>query len=152
MNDSGKLQSGWLVSKWRKLLSLGRSTTAKPTEEGTGAERRRFPRHACELPVELHMDSPGELAIISAVAKNISVGGLLIECAATPQSLTSCHVSFRIPEWIPFDGVTERDVMTLAQVRHNDPIRLTLNLAFTPPLQSKGDLPEEPVRGEDNQR
>ena len=129
MKSSVKIWSNWLVSKCRKLLSLGASSG-----DAVKAERRRFHRYDCEVPVELHMDSPGELAIIAAVARNISSGGLLLECAEAPAALASCHVSFRLPEWIPFGGVTERDVMAFARVRHNDRIHLTLNLAFAQPL------------------
>ena len=129
MKIFGKIGSSGLVSKCRDLLSRDASTGDTAT-----AERRRFPRYNCELPVELHMDSPGKVSIIAAVARNISFGGMLLECAEAPASLTSCHVSFRLPEWSPFGGAAEQDVMALARVRHNDRTHLTLNMAFAEPL------------------
>jgi len=84
------------------------------------------------FPVDIHIDTPGQVSVINAVVKNISAGGMLIKCSAVMDMLTPCHLSFRIPEWFPGANRTA-EVMTSARVRHADPSGL-IGLAFNSPL------------------
>lgn len=101
--------------------------------QGKFSNRRRYTRYECEIPVEVHVDSPGHLAILTAVACNISAGGMLIKCETLPESMTPCHISFHVPEWFPF-ARAERDAMAYAHVRHTSPMNSTFGVAFSSPL------------------
>jgi hypothetical protein len=95
--------------------------------------QRKSPRFDCMIPVEIHVDTPGQISIINAVAKNISTGGMLIMCAAALNDMTSCHLSFRMPEWFPGAKRT-CDVMAYAHVRHANPAAQFFGLSFDSPL------------------
>lgn len=115
-------------SPWRKVMKRGLNRL------GVGSKnKRRFPRFDCTLPVEIHVDTPGQVSIINAVAKNISSGGMLIKCSAVLDSLTACHVSFRMPDWFPGASRTS-EVMTNARVLHANVAGLTFGIAFSQPL------------------
>lgn len=92
--------------------------------------RRRYERYSCDLPVELHVENPGNLSILKAVAKDISRGGMLVECAAVPALMSACYVTFRIPEWGPFKEHKNELVMAQARVQHCNPSRMSFGLAF----------------------
>jgi hypothetical protein len=94
---------------------------------------RRDVRYDCNIPVEVHLDSPGHLSIFSAVACNISSGGMLIKCPTLPDSMAPCHVSFTVPDWFPFPR-TDRNAMAYAHVRHTNPMHSTFGVAFSSPL------------------
>jgi hypothetical protein len=95
--------------------------------------QRRFPRFDCTIPVEIHVDTPGQISIINAVAKNISSGGMLILCAAALNDMTSCHLSFRMPEWFPGANRT-CEVMAYAHVRHANPSAQLFGVSFDAPV------------------
>jgi hypothetical protein len=102
----------------------------KPT---SSADHRRFPRFSCSLPVELHIETPGHLSVLKAVARNISRGGMLIECATMPALKSACHVAFRVPDWVPF-LVPDNLVLAEARVQHCDRNAMNFGLAFAQPL------------------
>lgn len=85
------------------------------------------------FPIEIHLDTPGQVSIINGVAQNISSGGMLIKCSADIDTLTPCHVSFRMPEWFPSIN-RACEVMTQARVLHTSAAAMTLGIAFTQPL------------------
>jgi len=95
--------------------------------------RRRFKRYACEFPVEFHFDYPGQIRIITAMARNISSGGMLIECPSLPSSNTPCHVVFNVPDWMPCKQA-RHEVTASAQVLHAEPSSLTFGIMFKEPL------------------
>lgn len=97
------------------------------------SNQRQFPRFDCMIPVDIHLEAPGQVSVISAVAKNISSGGMLIKCAAALDSLTACHLSFHMPGWFPSSNRT-CEVMTYAHVRHADPSSQLFGLSFDAPL------------------
>ncbi len=95
--------------------------------------KRRFTRYDCMFPVEIHVDTPGQVEVITAEAKNISSGGMLLKCSAVLDSFTRCHVSFRMPEWFP--GASHAgEIMAAATVLHANASGLTCGLAFSQPL------------------
>ena len=98
------------------------------------ANRRRFERHKCDFRVELHVGSPGFLSICYGVARNISAGGLLIECATVPPPHSECHVAFNLPHGIPVGARSSRDVMVKAHVRHSDRVHGNFGVSFAHPL------------------
>jgi len=98
-------------------------------------ERRRFPRFECSLPVTLHIDTPGHLEIIEAMAMNLSTGGMLLKAATVPERAASCHVEFSVPGWFPRLLHGGHTVMSEACVRYNDKTRGIFGLAFARPLQ-----------------
>ncbi|MEI8138237.1 MAG: PilZ domain-containing protein [bacterium] len=95
--------------------------------------QRRFHRFDCMFPIQIHLDTPGQISIINAVAKNISSGGMLVKCSAALDALTSCHVSFRVPEWFPSANRTS-EVMAQARILHASAASLTFGIAFSQPL------------------
>jgi hypothetical protein len=121
-NNEGVLSS-WVVAMKH---AVGRFRFAR-------SNQRQFPRFDCMIPVDIHLDTPGQISVISAVAKNISSGGMLIKCAAAFDSLTSCHLSFHMPGWFPSTNRT-CEVMTYAHVRHADASGQLLGLSFDTPL------------------
>lgn len=95
--------------------------------------KRRFERYDCTFPVEVHFDSPGQVAVIEAEAKNISAGGMLLKCSTVLESFTHCHVLFKMPEWFPGSGGST-EIMTAARVLHASAAGLTFGIAFNQPL------------------
>ena len=112
---------------------LGQFLSGQLARAGNGKNRRRYFRFDCDVPVEIHVDSPGELSIITAVARNLSAGGMLVKCSMVPASLTPCHVAFRVPDWFP-GAHQNREVMAYAHVRHADSSRKLFGVAFSSPL------------------
>jgi hypothetical protein len=84
--------------------------------------------------LELHLESPGHLSILKAVARNISSGGMLVECPTVPAVMSACHVTFRIPEWGPFKAEHNRLVMAQARVQHCNQDGMHFGLAFSNPI------------------
>lgn len=127
MQDRTRNQSK-SFSSWGRILKKGIRALGMQA-----SNHRRYSRFDCAIPVEIHLDTPGQVAIINAVARNISAGGMLIRSSTVLDSLTPCHVSFRMPEWFP--GKTRaRDIMAYAHVRHSDPSDQFFGIAFTRPL------------------
>ena len=116
------------ASTWRKAVRRGLSRMGV-----SGRNQRRFTRFDCMFPVEIHLDTPGQVSVINAVAQNISSGGMLLKCSALLDFLTPCHLSFRIPEWFPGASRT-CEVMTYAHVRHADPSGQYIGVAFNAPI------------------
>ncbi|MEI7880149.1 MAG: PilZ domain-containing protein [bacterium] len=116
------------VSLWRKVVKRNLHRLGIRTRN-----QRRFPRFECTLPVEIHLDTPGQVSIINAVAQNVSAGGMLVKCSAVLDALTACHVSFRIPDWFPGASRT-KEVMMNARVLHANVAGLTFGIAFNQPL------------------
>ena len=92
--------------------------------------RRSFERYTCNLPVDLYFSSPGLVETVRAVARNISKGGMLIECAESLVPKTSFQLSFTVPEWLPFKTGADREVMVAAQTCHANRISGTYGLQF----------------------
>ena len=128
MKSVASIKNSWAGSRVKQFFS---NRLAK--RDATGRNRRKYFRFDCEVPVELHLDSPGQLSIINAVARNISAGGMLIKCPMVPASLTPCHVSFHVPDWFP-GAHQNREVMAYAHVLHADSARRLFGVAFSNPL------------------
>lgn len=101
--------------------------------ESAPKNRRRYVRYECSIPVEVHLDSPGQLSILKAEALNLSSGGMLIKCPSLPKSTTPCHISFVVPEWFPLKHA-DRDAMAAGHVKHTDSAHATFGVAFISPL------------------
>jgi len=93
-------------------------------------DKRKYTRFDCMIPVEIHVDTPGQVSIINAVAKNISSGGMLIKCAKVFIPPTSCHLSFHLPPWFYGAKKSGGEVMAFAHVRHADPVRQLFGACF----------------------
>ena len=78
----------------------------------------------------MYFSSPGLLETVRAVARNISKGGMLIECSKFLAPMTSCQLGFTVPEWMTFKTDPDRVVMLEAQVRHSDKISGAYGLQF----------------------
>ena len=96
------------------------------------SQRRHF-RFDCKLPVEIHVDMPGQVSVVHAVAHNISSGGMLIRCSSVVGALPQCHLSFRLPEWFP-SVHRAHEIMTGVAVRHTDPSGHFFGVAFSRPI------------------
>lgn len=92
--------------------------------------RRSFERYVCDFPIDLYFSSPGLVETVRAVARNISKGGMLIECSESLAPKTSCQLSFTVPEWLPFKTGADREVMVAAQMCHANRISGTYGLQF----------------------
>lgn len=96
--------------------------------------RRQYVRYPCQLPVEIFFSAPGMVEMVSAVARNISKGGMLIECAKSLATAATLHLSFTIPEWMALRSGVERDVMIEVRTRHSSPAAGAYGLQFAVPL------------------
>jgi CheY-like chemotaxis protein len=107
-------------------------------DESVNAEnRRRFVRYPCELPVEVSISSCGFHEKMLGVARNISKGGLLLECSKFLAPMTECLVAFTIPEWMSLKKIPDqtmegdgRDVMMVAQACHSNTNSKVYGLQF----------------------
>jgi CheY-like chemotaxis protein len=139
------ISGGWDEDELQSVLPSGLSAFAKPFSKrfwawlrkvkGQGQEmnrayRRSFERFVCELPLELYFSSPGLVETVHAVARNISKGGMLIECPTFLPPKTSCQLSFKVPDWMPFKVGADRMVMLTAQACHADKNSGTYGLQF----------------------
>lgn len=127
----------FVQNAWGALARGGRQILHKEATSrhaGNPENRRQFHRYLCELPVELHLVTPGHLAILKAVARNISSGGMLLECPTLPAPMSACHVLFDLPDWGPFKAYTERFILAEARVQHCEEDSLTFGVAFSRPL------------------
>lgn len=128
MKSGSALHNRWATSGWGRFMKRSRFVG-----ESAPKNRRRYVRYECSIPVEVHIDSPGQLSILKAEAHNISSGGMLIKCPSLPESQAPCHVSFLVPEWFPLTHA-DRDAMAAGQVKHTDRKRSTFGVAFIRPL------------------
>jgi len=96
-------------------------------------DKRRSTRYDCLIPVEIHVDSPGQVSVINAEAENISTGGMRLKCSTILDSFTPCHVLFKIPEWFP-SANRAAEIMAAATVLHTCASGLTCGIAFRQPL------------------
>jgi len=96
--------------------------------------RRRFDRHPCEFPVQLHVDSPGSVRVVEAVARNISNHGMLLQCAHLPKLNTLCLLEFAFPQWSAPGRDEVRPVSIRAEIRHCERVQGTFGVAFAVPL------------------
>lgn len=148
------LSGSWVEDDLRQAMPPGISVFSKPFTlkrvrawlhevKGTGkglagiANRRAATRFPCDFPVELYFNSPGLLEMVSAVARNISTGGMLVESSKILEPMTSFQVAFTIPEWMSAKGVAEhmvmgsaRHIMVAAQSRHCNKTSGTYGLQF----------------------
>jgi CheY-like chemotaxis protein len=136
----GMLPSG--VSVFSKPFSLKRfwawmDKVKEPGEKLACRDNRRsFVRYPCEFPIDVFVSSPGLLENVSAVARNISRGGLLMECSKFLAPMTSCELSFKVPEWMSVKTDLDRLVMVSAQSCRADRVSRTVGLQFLRPLAS----------------
>lgn len=130
MDVVGKPMSRSIKDRWESFISARRKVRADAPYQN----RRRFHRFPCTLPVELHLESPGHLSILKAVARNISTGGMLVECPTIPSMMSACHVTFRVPPWGPFKAEHNRMVMAEARVQHCNPAGMNFGVAFSKPI------------------
>jgi CheY-like chemotaxis protein len=96
--------------------------------------RRVSSRYPCEFPVNVRFNSLGLQDAVPALARNISRGGILLQCSQYMAPMTPCQLTFKIPEWMDFRAGTERSVMMSAQTRHVSPNSGTYGLQFLTPL------------------
>ena len=116
------------------IAKLRRATHSGLRRVGMNLKNQRmFTRFDCTIPVQIHTDTPGELSIINAVAKNVSSGGMLIKCATALCTLTTCHISFHMPDWLPGSN-RSREVIAYAHVRHVDASGQYFGVAFNAPV------------------
>lgn len=123
-------------SPWRSALErLG--FLDKPRD----AERRHHTRYACEFPVILRVGSGDEQRILHGIARDVSIGGMLVECSDLPDGAIRVHVQFEIPPDVLKEEGIARAVATPAVIRYRDNRAHTVSLAFAEPLRSIGSAP-----------
>lgn len=98
------------------------------------SERRQHVRYACDFPVTVKYVLADTEHVVTATARDISVGGMLLEGADVPDSVIRLHVSFELPPDILQSEKIERAVHVSAVVRYRDPRKNVLSLAFAEPL------------------
>lgn len=118
-----------IAGKWGDLMERRKARVAAVPQN-----RRRFHRFKCSLPVELHLQAPGNLSIVGAIARDISCGGMRVECPTIPALMSACHVAFRIPEWGSFKTERNRLVLAQARVQHCDRASMSFGLTFASPI------------------
>jgi CheY-like chemotaxis protein len=111
----------------------------KITAQGGGValntNGRRHVRYPCELPLVACFASSGLRETVQAVARNISKGGMLVECSKLLSPTTSFQVAFTVPDWMCLLNNTDRKVVMTAQVRHVTDAARTYGLQFVEPLR-----------------
>ena len=116
------------------LLAIGHVMVRWAPKSWKQAHRRQYHRYPCQLPVELHLEASGEQKVIKATARNISDGGMLIECPNLLAPQTPCQISFSLPAGYPFSRPGSQTVLMEGQVRHCNEPSFSFGLAFTSPL------------------
>ena len=107
-----------------------------PGETGHASNRRRFARQDCQFPVEVYVNSAGHQAIWKATARNISNGGMRIECPTALSPMTPCHVAFSLPRWCKFKAPAAGPfLMVESQVRYYDSHHQAFGVSFLHPFQ-----------------
>lgn len=96
--------------------------------------RRRHDRHPCEFPVQLHLESPGSVQVVEAVARNISNHGMLLQCVQLPKVNSLCLLEFGFPQWSAPGRDEVKPVSIRAEIRHSEPALGTFGVAFAIPL------------------
>jgi CheY-like chemotaxis protein len=133
----------WAEQDLRQVLPVGVNVFSKPfslkrlwswldvikgrgESASRGANRRTSVRYPCDFPVELYFNSPGLLEVQPGVARNISMGGMLVECSKYLEPMSSFQVAFTVPEWMSvkeeadrFTVGKTRTVMVPTQARHS---------------------------------
>lgn len=148
-NNIAVISGSWSEHDLQKALPPGVSVFSKPFSLhrirawidrikwpglGSGDNRRNFVRYPCELPVEVCFSSPGLLETVRAVARNISKGGMLVECSKALAPMTFCHLTFRVPDWMTLQNGYDREIMLAAQARHANDTSRIYGLQFLEPL------------------
>lgn len=137
------ISGSWSEQDLRQILPVGVNVFSKPfslkrlwawldvikrqvENASEGSNRRTSVRYPCDFPVELYFNSPGLLEMLTGVARNISMGGMLVECSKYLEPMSSFQVAFTVPEWMSvkekpdrFTVGNARTVMVAAQARHS---------------------------------
>jgi len=137
------ISGSWAEQDLRQVLPAGVNVFSKPftlkrlrawlnvvqgrgESASEGANRRTSVRFPCDFPVELYFNSPGYFEMQKGVARNISMGGALVECSKYLEPMSSFQVAFTVPEWMSvkeepdrFVVGNARKVMVPAQARHS---------------------------------
>lgn len=115
-----------------------RSTLARLgfIDKPSDSERRQHTRYACSFPVRIHLGEGAGKQVVDGIARDLSLGGMLIEGARIPEGVIRLHVEFAIPPDVMPDAQIPRSIYTSAAVRYRDNQSHTLSLAFADPLRS----------------
>lgn len=120
-------------SRWRKtFFRLGFLDTPK------ASDRRQHVRYACSFPVTLRIGSGPQQQTLQATARDVSLGGMLIEGADVPDGVIRVNVQFEIPPDVLKEEGIPRRVQTAAAIRYRDHHHQTLSLAFSESLRPSG--------------
>lgn len=144
------MSGSWTEENLQRALPAGVSVFSKPLpkrfwawldkikgqREGVAyrVNRRTAVRYACELPLDMYFSSPGLLETVGAVARNISTGGMLVECPKALAPMTSCQLAFTVPEWMTPRSEMGKAVMLSAEVRHADKASGYYGMQFLEPF------------------
>lgn len=99
------------------------------------AERRQHIRYECTFPVRVRFGSGEQQRTIEATARDVSIGGMLIDGADIPEGAIRVKVEFDLPPDVLKQEAVPRHVETTAAVRYRDNQHKTLSLAFAEPLE-----------------
>jgi hypothetical protein len=106
-----------------------------PLAAARSGNRRRHARYVCRLPVELFASAPGPVEMIMGVARNLSRGGMLLECSESLAPGATLHLSFAVPRWMTPRNRTDQPMTIEARTRHVNPATGTCGLQFAIPLE-----------------
>lgn len=99
------------------------------------SERRQHVRHSCSFPVTVRVGSGDREQTLAATARDLSIGGMLIEGADLPEGVIRVQLQFDVPADVLKDEDIARSVTTSAAIRYRDKQSGTLSLAFAEPLR-----------------
>ena len=99
------------------------------------ADRRQHTRYACSFPVTLRFGTGEQEQVLQGMARDVSIGGMLIEGANVPDGVIRLHVQFEIPPDVLKDEKIPRKIQTSAEIRCRDTVHKTLSLDFSEPLR-----------------
>lgn len=116
------------VSSWLREIRPSEGVVSR------SVNRRRYARYVCRLPVELFVSAPGMMEMVLAVARNISKGGMLLECSESLAAAATMHLAFTVPNWMAPRNRGDRHMMIEARTRHVNPATGTYGLQFAIPL------------------
>lgn len=103
----------------------------------SNADRRRHVRYVGRFPVTIHVGAGDAAKVYHGTARDISEGGLLIECADVPPTETRIRVDFAIPEGVMPEEFSHGRLSAEGEVRRRDEGARLVGLQFTTPLSAR---------------
>lgn len=101
------------------------------------SDRRKTPRYAGNFPVTIHVGQGAGARVYNATARDISDGGLLLECIDVPPSETRIRVDFEVPGGVMPEEFSHGRQSAGGEVRRRDGEQKLLGVQFEQPLSRR---------------